>query len=158
MESTKAAELIRDSLKRLVQQWVEQVRSDPRIKSDAGLTTPELIDHVPAVIEEICDLAERGELPGIRNTSEARANVYTRLLQNYQARDLVRELSLLRLILIDYVETVSSGQAPGISGQERRDVARIINMYLDEEMRHAISVYTDIGRNAGPAGPSAVVH
>lgn len=51
------------------------MRDDPRIQSDAPLTGPELADHVPAIIEEICGLIRTGESPGLRNPYEARASV-----------------------------------------------------------------------------------
>ncbi|HUK88823.1 MAG TPA: RsbRD N-terminal domain-containing protein, partial [Blastocatellia bacterium] len=128
MESTTTARKIRANLDHLIKSWTMQVRADPRIKSDAGLNQPELIDHVPAIIDEICQLLENGEIPSVRNTVEARANVYTRINQGYRARDLVRELSLLRIILIDYVEEIHADRSLGIGSAERQGASRTINL------------------------------
>jgi len=144
MESSTIARKIRANVNQLIQSWAGQVRADPRIKSDAELTQPDLIDHVPAIIDEICQLLEQDEVPSIRNTVEARANVYTRVNQGYRARDLVRELSILRITLIDYVEEIHADRWLGIGSAERQGASRTINLYLDEEMRHAIAVYTDL--------------
>jgi hypothetical protein len=128
---------------RLIQQWTQAVRADPRIQSDESLATPELIDHVPAIVAEICELMRSGETPGVTNTREARANVYTRVRQGYSGRDLVRELSFLRITLINFVfETVSQPQ-PGVTTSDWQDAILLLNLYLDEEMRYAITVYAE---------------
>ena len=131
----------RDSA-RLIQQWTQAVRADPRIQSDDTLTTPELIDHVPAIVAEICALMRRGETPGVTNTREARANVYTRVRQGYTGRDLVRELSFLRVTLINFVFDAVSHRTPGIPTSDWQDAILLLNLYLDEEMRYAITVYS----------------
>jgi hypothetical protein len=140
-ETSPIADLIQGQLGHLIEDWTHAVRDDPRIQSDEKLSKPELIDHVPAVIKEICELIRKSETPGVRNSLEARANVYTRLYQGYTGRDLVRELSLLRITLLDYLMEISSSGQLHLSSKERHDVATIINLYLDEEMRYAISIF-----------------
>lgn len=119
------------------------VRQDPRIESDDTLTLPELIDHVPAILEEISLLIRKGETPGVRNVNEARVNVYTRFHQGYKGRDLVRELSLLRITLLDHLMEISLGEPGDLNVKEWHTAATILNLYLDEEMRYAISVFAD---------------
>ena len=136
MSANEIAGQIESQIAHLVEDWIAAVREDPRIQSDENLSKPELIDHVPAILEEICELIRNREIPEVRNSLEARANVYVRFHQGYTGRDLVRELSLLRITLLDYLmELGSSGS------DERHEAAKIINLYLDEEMRYAISVF-----------------
>ena len=137
------ADGIKDHIPQLVENWITAVRDDPRIESDETLSTPELIDHVPAIIEEICELIRSGETPGVRNIPEARVNVYTRFHQGYKGRDLIRELSLLRITLLDDLMEISSEESRGINARDRHEAATILNLYLDEEMRYAISVYSN---------------
>jgi len=117
------------------------------------LSKPELIDHVPAIIAEICELIRKSETPGVRNSLEACANDYVRFHQGDTGRDLIRELSLLRITRLDYLMEISSGEPPGLSAKQRHDTATIINLYLDEEMRYAISVFcnTPTEPQQGPA-------
>src|SRR6267142_2344722 len=110
MSVTAIANLIENHLAVLIEGWTTAVREDPRIQSDETLTQPELIDHVPAIIEEICELIKKHEIPGVRNSLEARANVYVRFHQGYTGRDLIRELSLLRIALLDYLMDISSAK------------------------------------------------
>jgi RsbRD-like negative regulator of sigma factor len=143
MSQAVIADGIKDNIRQLIENWIAAVRDDPRIESDAKLSRPELIDHVPAIIEEICELIRSGETPGVRNVSEARVNVYTRFHQGYKGRDLIRELSLLRITLLDYLMENSSDESRDVDARERHEAATILNLYLDEEMRYAISIYSN---------------
>src|SRR5258705_3392413 len=129
MRQGSIADLIENRIGQLIEDWTKSVREDPRIQSDAKLSKPELIDHVPAIIQEISELIRKSETPEVRNSIEARANVYTRLRQGYSGQDLVRELSLLRITLLDYLMEISSKHS--LTAQERNGSARIINLYLD---------------------------
>lgn len=143
MSRATIASEIESHIDQLIESWTQTVRDDPRIVSDESLTKPELVDHVPAIIQEICALIRKGETPDIRNSNEARVNVYTRFHQGYKGRDLIRELSLLRITLLDYLMEISSDESLGINRNDRHDAATILNLYLDEEMRYAISVYSN---------------
>lgn len=145
MSNATIASIIESHLERLIEDWSRAVRDDPRISSDAQLSKPELIDHIPAIIQEICELIRKGETPGVRNTHEARASVYTRIRQGYSGRDLIRELSLLRVTLLGHLTDLPSDETDRVKLEDRDGAARIINLYLDEEMRYAISVFGDSG-------------
>jgi hypothetical protein len=95
----------------------------------------------------------KGEIPGVTNTHEARANVYTRIAQGYTGRDLVRELALLRMALIDFVMESVTDEPLGITPADRHAAMRILNLYLDEEMRYAITVYCGPGGGGRCAAP-----
>src|ERR1041384_11373 len=142
MSQATIADAIERKIGELIEQWTVAVRDDPRIESDERLSKPELIDHVPAIIEEICELIREGKTPDVRNSHEARANVYTRFHQGYKGRDLIRELSLLRITLLDYLLAFAE-TSPDVDADSRPSAATILNLYLDEEMRYAISVYTN---------------
>lgn len=136
------ADLIQTRNREIVADWIEAVRSDPRIHSDEDLTDKGLRNHVPFIIEEICNLLSAGQTPQAANTREGRVHVYTRYRQGYRARDLVCEISLLRILLLDDMAAeMLSSQTGGPKSYV--EAARIINRYLDEELRYAISVYTE---------------
>jgi hypothetical protein len=141
MNQQAIADKIHGGIDQLIGAWCVAVRQDPRIESDNALSLPELIDHVPAILEEICLLIRKDERPDVRNVNEARVNVYTRFHQGYKGRDLIRELSLLRITLLDHLMEISVGEPGDFNVKEWHAAATILNLYLDEEMRYAISVY-----------------
>lgn len=144
MAQPEIAELIERSADELVRRWIVAVRTDEGIQSDEDLSEGGLVDHVPMMIEEVCRLLRAGRTPGGENMREARVHAYTRFRQGYRARDLVRESSHLRLVLLDHVHADllrrrSDGSCPG----QHLEASRAINLYLDEETRYAVSIYTE---------------
>jgi hypothetical protein len=150
MNIPNLADLMQSRSREIVNAWIEAVRADQRIHSDEDLTDQGLRNHVPFIIEEICQLLRAGETPQAANTREGRVHVYTRYRQGYRARDLVCELSLLRVMLLDDLADTMLTNA--VAGGLRAYVtaARDINRYIDEELRYGISVYTETDRQTGP--------
>lgn len=146
MKQAKIAKLIKDNIRDLTETWMGLVRDDQRITSDAQLSHIELMDHVPAIIDEISSLIERNQQPHQKNTHEARASVYTRVVQGYRGQDLIREISILRLMLLEYVVTVSNQMLLDLNLDEYVSTAKIINLYLDEETQYAISIYSSLNK------------
>jgi RsbT co-antagonist protein rsbRD N-terminal domain len=144
MSFPNIADLIMGLNRDLVSAWIDVVRADPRIHSDEDLTDEGLRNHIPFIIEEICQILRAGEHPQAANTREGRVHVYTRYHQGYRARDLVSELSLLRLLLLDNLAQNMLNKRVTGGLRTYTGAARIINTYIDEELRYAISVYTEV--------------
>jgi hypothetical protein len=123
--------------------WTTAVRQDHRIRSDDSLDHVELTDEVPNMLEELAGLLARDETPSVVSVHEGRAHVYVRFRQGYRARDLVRELSLLRLVVLDFVAAQAGGPELALGVSDYAEAARVVNLYVDEEMRYAITVYTE---------------
>ena len=143
MAQPDIANLIERSATDLVRLWVEAVRADEGITSDGDLTEGGLVDHVPAMIEEICGLLRTGAPPAGENTRESRVHAYTRFRQGYRARDLIRESSHLRRILLEHVNDKLRFQRADARRGAYHEAARAINLYIDEEMSYAVSIYTE---------------
>lgn len=144
MSPSEIAELIERNRDRLVAHWVETVRADETIKSDADLSDGGLVNHVPILVEELCDVLRSGRRPGLQNTCEARVHAYTRFSQGYRARDLIRETALLRRILFDHITEHFHERA--LQPADFRlclDALRVVNAYVDEELRYAVAIYTE---------------
>ena len=128
----------------LTSRWIDAVRQDARIQSDADLPEAGLRNHIPSVIDEICELLRSDEPPSLVNTREARVHAYVRFRQGYRARELVRELSLLRVTLLDHLAAGLSNDSLGVTIELYNSAMRLINLYVDEEMSYAVSVYAEV--------------
>jgi hypothetical protein len=148
MSTRKIADLIQSRNEEVVQIWMDEVRRDSRIQSDHRLSSTGLRDHVPDLIEEACRLLRDGQIPRAANTSEARVHAYIRYRQGYRARDLVCEISLLRVTLLKIAaEFLIMGS---VELNSFLTASEIINLYLDEELRYGISVYTEAEQDPPP--------
>jgi hypothetical protein len=154
MTSTELADRIEKHIPDLTSVWIEAVRAEPRIQSDSELSEDGLRNHIPAVIEEICEMLHSGKHPDVTNTREARVHAYVRFRQGYRARELVRELSLLRLVLLDHISSGLFGASASLDIEAYIEVTRIINLYIDEEMSYAVSVYAEAIRASNASSES----
>ncbi len=143
MAQADIARLIETHRDELVQHWVQTVRADQTIQSDADLSEGGLIDHVPVLLDEVCAMLRAGEQPGLTNMHEARVHAYTRFQQGYRARDLVREVALLRVLLINHIHNALEGEFAGIAPKDYFGVMHSLNLYLDEELRFAVAIFTE---------------
>jgi hypothetical protein len=153
MSPTEFADVIEFYRDDIVNAWMDAVRADPRIHSDDRLHEYALRDHVPAIIEEICQLLREGETPKASNTREARVHTYLRYRQGYRGRELACELSQLRMALLNAV-AVGLADA-GVGVKPFIELSKAIHFYIDEEMRHAFSIYTESEKEARPQSPPA---
>lgn len=143
MANEKISALVEKNIEQITETWMKAVRSDARVDSDAALSRLELRDHVPAILEEICELLRADETPTPTNTLEGRVKVFLRFQQGYRGRELAREISLLRTMLLDFLADRCSPSLMNMDLQTYSSAARIINLYMDEVLINAISAYSE---------------
>ena len=143
MANENLSALIEGNNVQITETWMRAVRNDARIESDAALTRLELRDHVPAIIEEICELLRADETPNPGNTLEGRVKVYLRFQQGYRGRELGREVSLLRTVILDFLAGRCTEPSLNLGVEAYYPAARIINLYMDEILINAISTYSE---------------
>jgi RsbT co-antagonist protein rsbRD N-terminal domain len=154
MKPADFADLIEKHIEELTAAWVDLVREDTRIHSDDDLSPEGLRDHIPAVLDEVCGLLRTGQDPTLKNTREARVHAYLRFRQGYRARELVRELSLLRFTLLDQIGARLLDGPSDENLQGALDAMRVINQYIDEELSYAVAVYAEANKTKDPDAPS----
>ena len=142
MTESRFVSSIREHNTGLVKIWMEAVRADDRIKSDKDLSDGGLVDHIPVMLEEICEHLERDQPPSSFSIREARVHVYLRYQNGYRGRDLVGELSQLRTLLHDHLTELARKSAD-VTFEDFSKGLRLINQYIDEEVRFAIAVYSE---------------
>jgi hypothetical protein len=143
MSQAEIAELIQEHIDNLVTVWAKTVRADESIKSDADLSDGGLVNHIPVMLEEICAVLRSGRTPTISTINEARVHAYTRFCQGYRARDLIRETTLLRMTLLEFISSRLLADYRQHSVKSLLEVLRTINLYIDEELRYAVAIYTE---------------
>ncbi|TAJ98324.1 MAG: hypothetical protein EPO39_18565 [Candidatus Manganitrophaceae bacterium] len=143
MANEKLSALVEGNIEQITGMWMRAVRDDTRIDSDAVLSSLELRDHVPAILEEICALLRADETPDPTNTLEGRVKVYLRFQQGYRGRELAREVSLLRTVILDFLADRCGAPSMNVNLKAYYPTTRIINLYMDEILINAISAYSE---------------
>jgi hypothetical protein len=129
----------------IVRDWTEKVTSDRRINSDARLSYIQLIDHVPQIVEELQRAIARGEQE-TPMMSEGREHGRQRWRQGYELKEVVRELTLLRATLAEFLERYS-GALPARTPEDMTRSLNHINLFIDDEIYRTVEAYLDASRN-----------
>lgn len=112
--------------------WVRRVKSDAHMRSDDHLTTAQIVDHVPQMLEELCALFEHEGVPDFHTIRASSQHGYMRSMEGYSLVDLLRELELLRDCVFDFVAETETRQHVN-----RRDTIRAlqtVNHYFGEDI------------------------
>jgi hypothetical protein len=132
----------------MTETWMLKVRESKSANLLAHLTNSQLRDHVPAMLQEMSQLIRSGGQNVAGHTREARADAHVRFQQQCGIGDLVEAIALLRMVVLDYLADVCSEPSLKMRINSYAGVARIVNAYLDEELRYASSLHVDENRSS----------
>jgi hypothetical protein len=137
--------LLKNGQETIVRTWTEKVTSDRRINSDERLSYLQLVDHIPQIVEELHDALGDGNGHGHMLT-KGREHGRQRWRQGYELKEVVRELTLLRATLVEFLERYS-GALPARTPEEMTRSLNHINLFMDDEIYRTVEAYLDASRN-----------
>ena len=126
----------------IVRNWAEKVSADRRVRSDARLTYLQLIDHVPQIVEELRTALASGERPDGQMLVEGQKHGRTRWHQGYELKEVVRELTLLRATVVEFLDTYRAALPHKTPDQIMKSYNRIAG-FMDEEIYRTIEAYLE---------------
>ena len=137
--------LLKNGQETIVRTWTEKVTADRRVKSDDRLSYLQLVDHIPQIVEELHEAlgAVNGE-PVV--LTEGREHGRQRWRQGYELKEVVRELTLLRATLVEFIEFYRGALPPRPPEELTRSFHRI-NVFMDDEIYRTVEAYLDASKN-----------
>jgi hypothetical protein len=142
--SDEISRLLKNGQETIVRDWTERVALDRRVNSDAHLSYLQLVDHVPQIVEELQHaLAGRN---GGQMLQEGKEHGRQRWRQGYELKEVVRELTLLRATLAEFIERYH-GALPVRSPEELTRSLQKINLFMDDEIYRTVEAYLDASKN-----------
>jgi hypothetical protein len=129
----------------IVRAWTEKVTSDKRVRSDERLTYLQLVDHVPQIVEELQYALAAERADAARTLEQGREHGRQRWRQGYELKEVVRELTLLRATLIEFLDTYRGAVAPQ-SSEKFLQSYRKITGFMDEELYKTVEAYLEAPR------------
>jgi hypothetical protein len=137
--------LLQNGRETIVRAWTEKVTTDKRVRSDARLTYLQLVDHIPEIVEELQQalVAERAE--NARTLEQGGEHGRQRWRQGYELKEVVRELTLLRATLIEFLDAYR-GAIPTQSSEKFLQSYRKITGFMDEELYRTVEAYLEAPR------------
>lgn len=146
--STEFSRLLQKGQETIVRNWTEKVASDRRVSSDSKLTYMQLVDHVPQIVEELRH-ALADSSAAAQAMREGQEHGWQRWRQGYDLKEIVRELALLRVTLLEFIDTYRGALVPQSPEQFARSY-RQINGFIDEEIYRSIEAYLEAARGQQP--------
>ena len=137
--------LLKSGQETIVRDWTEKVAADRRINSDARLSYVQLIDHVPQIVEEL-RLALSDPQVSSRSLEQGKEHGRQRWRQGYELKEVVRELTLLRATLVEFLERYS-GALPARTPEDLTRSLNHINLFMDDEIYRTVEAYLDASQN-----------
>ena len=137
--------LLKSGQETIVRDWTEKVTADRRVNSDARLSYVQLIDHVPQIVEELQQAIALGEREAPMMT-QGREHGRQRWRQGYELKEVVRELTLLRATLVEFLERYS-GALPARTPEDITRSLNSINLFIDDEIYRTVEAYLDAAQN-----------
>ncbi|HEX8500328.1 MAG TPA: RsbRD N-terminal domain-containing protein [Pyrinomonadaceae bacterium] len=138
--------LIKNGQETIVRTWTEKVAADRRVASDERLSYLQLVDHIPQIVEELHDALGGGRSEEPSALCEGREHGRQRWRQGYELKEVVRELTLLRVTLVEFIE-LYRGALPARTPDELTRSFHRINVFMDDEIYRTVEAYLDASRN-----------
>jgi hypothetical protein len=140
--------LLESGQETIVRNWTEKVTADRRINSDERLSYLQLVDHIPQIVEEL-RLALLYEQRGGAMLTQGAEHGRQRWKQGYELKEVVRELTLLRATLMEFLDTYSGALASRTFDNLSRSYQKI-NWFMDDEIYRTVEAYLEAHRGQPP--------
>jgi hypothetical protein len=131
-EPDALCDALQNSIDEITLDWVRRVRDDAHMRSDDCLTTTQIVDHVPQMLEELCMLLRQDDVPDFATARAASQHGYTRSIEGYSLVDLLRELELLRDCVFNFVADTET--AHNVSRRKTFRALKTVNQYFGEDI------------------------
>ncbi|MEA2172919.1 MAG: hypothetical protein QOD00_511 [Blastocatellia bacterium] len=123
---------MRNSVDSITLGWVRRVQQDPYLRSRNRLTLAQIVDHVPQMLDELCELFSQEGEPDFQAIRAASEHGYIRAAEGYTLTQLLRELELLRDCIFNFVAETEIKQ--GVNRQDTIYALKLINKYFGEDI------------------------
>ena len=137
--------LLESGQETIVRNWTEKVAADRRINSDERLSYIQLVDHIPQIVEELRRALVYEQRGGAMLTAGGEHG-RQRWRQGYELKEVVRELTLLRATLMEFLDTYSGALSTRTFDNLSRSYHKI-NWFMDDEIYRTVEAYLDASQN-----------
>ena len=138
-DTSALCEAFQDNIDEITLEWVRRVKSDTAMRSDDRLTTTQIVDHVPQMLEELCTLLQHDGVPDFNTIRASSQHGYMRSLEGYSLVDLLRELELLRDCVFNFVAETEVKH--NVNRADTIRALKTVNHYFGEDTLFVVEHY-----------------
>ena len=127
---------------RFTQEWSETVRKSPEVPSANKFDRSELADHLPALFDDLSERLRRGDEASFEAAGkDAHAHGKHRWLQGYSITELLREIAIIRALLLSKVFARYSLNHPHLPREDKKKAKAIIHDFFNHLVVDSVEQY-----------------
>ena len=126
------ADFLCSEIDQITRDWVEAVQQC--VRHAEQLTFVQLVDHIPAIFDDLADVLRDPEARGPRELADEHARCHggDRAEKGYALPELVREIGIVRRVIsVDWFDAFVR-QNPGFSDDEQKRSRTILHEFFDD--------------------------
>jgi signal transduction histidine kinase len=131
--------------------WLSAIRSNPHIPSAHELTRKQLTDHLPRLYEELCEYLKREPEAEEETVDSARKHGEHRWNHGYRIDELVREIGVLRRIVLSSFVTEFAAGIKIFGGAEEITLRSAVDEFFSITMIASVRQYVEEREHIGHA-------
>lgn len=116
----------------IINRWIEAVDYNPKIETADNLTEKQLLDHLPDLFDEMCNLLRENNSLEVKLEVKHDSQIHGRhrWLQGYRLDELLRELEIIRrIILVEWVTNFGQNE-PDFKGATKKRAKDVIHSFF----------------------------
>jgi signal transduction histidine kinase len=133
----------------IIKSWVDSVDKDVDIQSSNNLTYTQLLDHLPSLFDEMCDLLRDCNNSDLKTDvkTESKSHGKHRWSQGYKIDELLREIEIIRkILLVDWV-TNFGAENPEFGSANKKRAKAIIHNFFGDLTIHSVKQFVEEREN-----------
>jgi signal transduction histidine kinase len=128
---------------KITAEWTIAVRGDAQIPTADNLPLHQLVDHLPALFDDLANRLRRANISGPepRAAKDARIHGRHRWQQGYNITEVLREVAVVRRMILLSVVPAFADQHPDFSSDVRAAAKRIIHEFFENMILSSVAQY-----------------
>jgi hypothetical protein len=127
----------------IISDWISNVRRDQKVPAADELTSIQLKDHVPQILDELNQTLDDAFSREIQERAawHAATHGHLRWHQQYDIAQLIRETSALRMVLICRLAEFQDKHCPNYSGETGLFAMVVVHSFFDRIIRISVEQF-----------------
>ena len=132
-----------DRRQQILADWLLGIREDERLPATDELTTSQLKDHIPNILDDLNRTLNDAfdQETKDRSARFAAYHGHIRWEQHYDIAQLIREIGALRTVLIHYLAEFQERRGPESVGHPGLFAMVVLHTFFDRIIRHSVEQF-----------------
>ena len=140
-----------DRRQQILSEWTERVLLDKHVPAANVQPITQLEDHIPQILDDLTRTLEDAFNQKVKDQAAWRAAIHgqIRWQQNYDVSQVIREISDLRLVLINHLAEFNNKRMPDLNGEPGLFAMVVLHSFFDRLISISVDRFIASSQTAG---------